>query len=80
MSKIVDILKKLKPDGNFETSSDFLEDNLLDSLTIISLFTEIEEICGIEIDVVEIEEDDLISEESLLKMVERFGGDISLLK
>ena len=80
MSKIMSILKKNKPDCNYETSSNFLEDNLLDSLAIVSLLTEIENICGIEIDVVDIEEDDLISEKSLLDMVRRFGGDISLLQ
>lgn len=80
MSKIMSILKKNKPDCNYETSSNFLEDNLLDSLAIISLLTEIENICGIEIDVVDIEEDDLINEKSLLDMVKRFGGDISLLQ
>ncbi len=74
------ILKKNKPDCNYETSSNFLEDNLLDSLAIVSLLTEIENICGIEIDVVDIEEDDLISEKNLLDMVKRFGGDISLLQ
>ena len=80
MSKIMSILKKNKPDCNYETSSNFLEDNLLDSLAIVSLLTEIESICGIEIDVVDIEEDDLINEKSLLDMVKRFGGDISLLQ
>ena len=80
MSKIMSILKKNKPDCNYETSSNFLEDNLLDSLAIVSLLTEIENICGIEIDVVDIEEDDLINEKSLLDMVKRFGGDISLLQ
>ena len=80
MSKIISILKKNNPNCNYETSSNFLEDNLLDSLAIISLLTEIETICGIEIDVVDIEEDDLINEKSLLDMVKRFGGDISLLQ
>lgn len=80
MTKIIEILKKIKPDCNFEASHNYLEDGLLDSLTIVSLLTEIEKICGIEIDVVEIDEDDLINEDSLLKMTERFGGDISLLQ
>ncbi|MBQ7203710.1 MAG: hypothetical protein IJS03_06825 [Eubacterium sp.] len=80
MSKIISILKNIKPDCDFENSLDYLEDGLLDSLTIITLLTEIENICGIEIDVVDIDEEDLINEESLLKMTERFGGDISLLQ
>ena len=80
MSKIMSILKKNKPECSYETSSNFLEDNLLDSLALISLLTEIEDICGIEIDIVDIDEDDLISEKSLLDMVKRFGGDISLLQ
>ena len=80
MSKIIDCLKELKPEYDFEKSTDFLEDGFLDSLTMISLFTKIEDICGIEIDVVDIDEDDLINEDSLLRMIERFGGDTSLLQ
>ena len=80
MSKILSILKKNKPECKYETSSNFLEDNLLDSLALISLLTEIEDICGIEIDVVDIDEDDLVNEKSLLDMVKRFGGDVSLLQ
>ena len=80
MSKVLQILKESKPECDFESSTNYLEDGLLDSLTLVSFLYEVEEICGIEIDVVEIDEDDLINEKSLLKMIERFGGDISLLQ
>ncbi len=80
MSKVLQLLKTLRPDYPFEKSTNFLEDGFLDSLTLITLITEFEHICGIEIDIAYIDEDDLISEESLLRMVERFGGDISLLQ
>ena len=79
MSKIISILKEINPEYNYEDSTNFLEDNLLDSLTLITLISEIENICKIEIDVVDIDEDDLIDENSIINMVKRFKGNTSLL-
>ena len=37
MNNIINILKKVQPDADFETSSDFIEEGLLDSLDVIKL-------------------------------------------
>lgn len=79
MSKLMQILKTVKPDCDFEHSTDYLEDGFFDSLAIVSVLTEIEKICGIEIDIVDIDEDDFVDEAGILNMVKRFGGDPALL-
>ncbi len=80
MTKLLSILKETRPENNFENSADFLEDNLLDSLDIVTILSEIETICGIEIDFADIEEDDFASVDSILELVKRSGGDTELLK
>lgn len=80
MSKLMEILNDVRPGCDFENSTNFLDDGFFDSLSIVTILTRIEEICDIEIDIIDIDEDDFASEESLFKMVERFGGDITLLK
>ena len=37
MDKILDILKKIRPEADFDTCSDFIEEGLLDSLDVIKL-------------------------------------------
>lgn len=80
MSKLMEILKDTRPENDFETSTNFLEDDYLDSLDIVTVLTEIEDICGIEIDYADITETDFETEETILGLVERSGGNTDLLK
>lgn len=80
MSKLMEILKDTRPENDFETSTNFLEDDYLDSLDIVTVLTEIEDICGIEIDYADITETDFETEETILGLVERSGGNADLLR
>lgn len=80
MSKLMEILKDTRPENDFESSTNFLEDDYLDSLDIVTVLTEIEDICSIEIDYADIAETDFETEESILGLVARSGGDTALLK
>ena len=50
MEKIYKILDKLRPEINFKEASNFIEDDLLDSLDIIKLVVALEEEFSISID------------------------------
>lgn len=43
MNKVLDILKEIRPDSNFESSNNFLDDALLDSLDLIRLVSELDD-------------------------------------
>lgn len=79
MSKLMEILKDIRPENDFESSTNFLEDNYLDSLDIVTLLTEIEDICGIEIEYADITEHDFETEATILRLVTRSGGNPELL-
>ncbi len=47
--EILELLKEVRPDADFETSNEFIEDGLLDSFDVIMLVSLIEEKYDIEI-------------------------------
>lgn len=47
--EILELLKEVRPDADFETSNEFIEDGLLDSFDVIVLVNLIEEKYDIEI-------------------------------
>ena len=54
MEKILQILKSLHPEYDYERSTNYLDDGLLDSFDIIALVTELEDNYNIDIDPIEI--------------------------
>lgn len=48
--KILAILKDIRPEFDFETSEDFIEDGYLDSFDIVTLVSELEDTFGVLID------------------------------
>lgn len=47
--KILSILKEIEPDGDFEDSLDFFEDELIDSFGIMTMITRLEKMFSINI-------------------------------
>ncbi len=52
--KILNILSEIRPEFDFNDSSNFIEDGLLDSFDLMSLVSELDEQLGISIEGVEI--------------------------
>jgi acyl carrier protein len=50
MSKILEILKEVRPDSDFESCSDFIEEELLDSLDVIRLTSSLDSAFSISIE------------------------------
>lgn len=71
--KIISILSGLRPEFDFETSSNFIEDGMLDSFDIVSLTTELEENFDIYIDGEDIIPENFSSIESILSLIEKSG-------
>ena len=50
MDKIIELLKEIRPEFDFENSEDFIEDGYLDSFDVVSLVELLESTFGIVID------------------------------
>lgn len=76
MNKIKEILKKLRPEFDFETSEDFIDDGYLDSFDLVTLVSELDETYGISIDGLDIVPENFMNVETIAEMVRKNGGNL----
>lgn len=76
MEKIYDILAEIRPENDFKSSDDFIEDGLLDSFDIITLIDIIEEKTGAKIDGLDIVPENFCNAEAIAELVSKSGGNI----
>ena len=70
--EILEILKELKEDVDFESSRDFIEDGLLDSFEIVELVSALEDAFEIEISGRDIIPENFVSVEAIEKMIDKY--------
>lgn len=70
--EVLEVLKNLKEDVDFESSTDFIEEGLLDSFDLVNLVTELEDAFDIEIRGVDIIPENFVSLESITELVEKY--------
>ncbi len=75
MEKLIEILKDINPDIDFETCENLIDGHLLDSLSIISLIAEIEDAFDIVVPAVEIIPDNFNSAARMMNMISRLQED-----
>ena len=71
MDKLLEILKRVKPEVNFANSVNLVEEGVLDSIDIVTIISEIEEEYGVEIDPDEIDPDNFQSATAMLEMIRK---------
>lgn len=76
MEQIYDILLEIRPENDFKSSEDFIEDGLLDSFDVITLIDMLEEKFGISIDGLDIVPENFCSASAISELVKKSGGNI----
>ncbi len=76
METIFSILEELRPEFDFRTSKDFIEEGLLDSFDVISLVTELEDKFGVLIDALDIVPENFNSVQAISDIVKKNGGEL----
>lgn len=71
MEKLIEILEDLNPGVDYENTTDLIDGRYLDSLTILSLISEIEEEFDVEIPTVEIIPANFNSVEKIYELIEK---------
>lgn len=72
--KIYELLNGIKPECDFVSSGDFISEGLLESLDIVLLISELEEIFHVTIDALDIVPENFNSVESIIELVKKSGG------
>lgn len=76
MNKIYEMLAEIKPEEDFETSEDYIEEGLLDSFDLIALIDMLEEEYKISVDVLDIIPENFCNTEAIVALVKKSGGTI----
>lgn len=71
MEKLIEILEELNPDVDYNTCTDLVDGRHLDSLTILSLISEIENEFDVEVPTVEIIPANFNSAKSIMALIEK---------
>lgn len=71
----MEILTSLKPEIDFETEKELIDDGLLESFDVITLIAEIEDQFGIEVPAEEIVPENFNSAEGIWKLLEQMKGE-----
>ena len=74
MEKILQILEDLLPTADFETCTTLIDDNILDSFSLLSLVNELEEEFKVRITPAEMTPSNFNSAQAILDMVTRLQG------
>lgn len=76
MEKIMEILNGIRPEFDFSTSQDFIEDGYLDSFDLVTLVTELDQTFDISIDGLDIVPENFTSLETIANVVKKNGGSL----
>ena len=72
--EVLEVLARINEDADFENSTDFIEDGLLDSFEIVSLVDELESVFDIEISGADIIPDNFVSMEAIAELINKSRG------
>lgn len=73
---VIEILKDMKPDVDFEASKDYVDDMLLDSFDFMELIERLESTYGIEVKGKDILPENFVTADVIEELVRKSGGKI----
>ena len=75
MDELLEIMKGIRPDIDFETATDLIDAEILDSFDIISIVSEVNEAFGVEINVDDLLPENFNSAEALYELIKRMQAE-----
>ena len=74
MEKIVEILEEIRPEVDWLSESDFIEDELLDSFDMITLINELNSVFGVDIGLEHLEPENFRSVTTISALIKELGA------
>ena len=71
MDKLLELLKGIRPDVDFETETALIDDGILDSFDVVSIISELDDEFGVQIRIAELDPDNLNSLQSIWSLVQK---------
>ncbi len=71
MDKLLEILKIIRPDVDFENETELIDDGILDSFDVVSIISEIDDAFGVQIRINELEPENFNSAEAIWSLIQK---------
>ena len=71
MDKLLEILKGIRPDVDFENETELIDDGILDSFDVVSIISEIDDAFGVQIRINELEPENFNSAEAIWTLIQK---------
>ena len=71
MEKLLELLKGIRPDIDFENETALVEDGLLDSFDVVSIISEIDDVFGVQIRVSELDPENVNSVQTIWNLIQK---------
>lgn len=70
MEKLLEILKGIRPDVDFENETSLIDDGILDSFDVVSIISELDDAFDVQIRITELDPENFNSAESIWNLVQ----------
>ena len=70
MEKLLELLKGIRPDIDFENETTLIDDGYLDSFDVVSIISEIDDVFGVQIRITELDPENFNSAEAIWNLVQ----------
>ena len=70
MEQLLELLKGVRPDVDFENETALIDDGILDSFDVVSIISEIDNVYGVQIRINELDPENFNSAEASLNLVQ----------
>lgn len=75
MEKLLEILKGIRPDVDFENETALIDDGILDSFDVVSIISELDDAFGVQVRITELDPENFNSAESIWALVQQLKGE-----
>lgn len=71
MEELLKLLKEIRPDVDFENETELIDDGILDSMDVVSIISEIDDVFGVQIRITELDPDNFNSAEAIWDLIQK---------
>ena len=71
MDKLLEILKEIRPDVDFENETELIDEGILDSFDVVSIISEIDDAFGVQIRINELDPENFNSAEAIWSLIQK---------
>lgn len=71
MEELMDLLKEVRADVDFENETELIDDGVLDSFDVVAIISEIEDKFGVQIRINELDPENFNSAESIWNLIQK---------